>query len=36
MTRMMNTGGRLLMDNTSKETVRRRKENIEDVVKKFK
>ena len=34
--RMMDTGGRLLADETRKETVRIRKENIEDVVKKFK
>ena len=33
---MMATGGRLLVDETYKETVRRWKENWEDVVKKFK
>ena len=34
--RMTATGGRLLEDDTWKETVRRWKENGEDVVKKFK
>ena len=34
--RMMVTGGRLLADETCKETVRRWKENGEDAVKKFK
>ena len=33
--RMMATGGRLLADETCKETVRRWKENREDVAKKF-
>ena len=33
---MMDTGGRLLADDTCKETVRRWKENAEDVVNKFK
>ena len=33
---MMTTGGRLLADETCKETVRRWKDNGEDVVKKFK
>ena len=33
---MMATGGRLLVDETFKETVRIWKENGEDVVKKFK
>ena len=34
--RMMATGGRLFADDTRKETVRRWKENGEDVVKNFK
>ena len=34
--RMMDTGGRLLADETCKDTVRRWKENVENVVKKFK
>ena len=34
--RMMSTGGRLLVDEICMETVRRWKENIEDVVKNFK
>ena len=34
--RTMDTGGRLLADDTCKETARRRNENGEDVVKKFK
>ena len=34
--RMMATGGRLLADDTRKETVKRWNENGEDVVKKFK
>ena len=34
--RMMATGGRLLEDDTCKDTVRIWKENGEDVVKKFK
>ena len=34
--RVMETGGRPLLDETCKETVRRWKENGEDVVKKFK
>ena len=36
MMRMMYTGGRLLADDTCKDTVIRWKENGEDVVKKFK
>ena len=36
MMMMMDTGGRLLVDDTCKETVRRWKGNGEDVVKKFK
>ena len=34
--RIMNTGGRLLVDETCKGTVRRWKENGEDMVKNFK
>ena len=34
--RIMATGGRLLVDDTCKENLRRWKENGEDVVKKFK
>ena len=36
MMRMMANGGRLLVDDKFKETVRIWKENVEDVVKKFK
>ena len=36
MMRMMATGGRLLADDTRKETVRRWKESGEEVVKNFK
>ena len=36
MMRMMDTGGILLEDDTCKETVRRWKENVENVVNKFK
>ena len=36
VTSMMATGGRILADDTFKETMRRWKENGEDVVKKFK